>query len=74
MSVRVLPLQALSLLMLPLPWTLPRLFGLLLADPVAVVEGARPCSSIPYMRSMYSCPTVYLSRSVTSVPCFTCRR
>ncbi|KAK9827295.1 hypothetical protein WJX81_001582 [Elliptochloris bilobata] len=38
-AVRVLPLQALSLLLLPLPWTLPRLFGLLLANPVAVVEG-----------------------------------
>ena len=39
-AVRVLPLQALSLLLLPLPFTLPRLFGLLLANPVAVVEGA----------------------------------
>ena len=39
MSVRVLPLQALSLFLLPLPWTLPRLFALLVANPVAVVEG-----------------------------------
>ena len=42
MSVRVLPLQALSLLLLPLPWTLPRLFDLLVANPVAVVEGMPP--------------------------------
>lgn len=39
MACRVLPLQALSLLLLPLPLTLPRLFGLLLANPVAVIEG-----------------------------------
>ena len=45
MSVRVLPLQALSLLLLPLPWTLPRLFALLVANPVAVVEGMPPFPS-----------------------------
>ena len=40
-AVRVLPLQALSLLLLPLPWTLPRLLSLQLASPASVVEGAR---------------------------------
>ena len=47
MSVRVLPLQALSLFLLPLPWTLPRLFGLLVANPVAVVEGVCPRALSP---------------------------
>jgi hypothetical protein len=38
-AVRVLPLQALSLPLLPLPWTLPRLLSLQLANPASVVEG-----------------------------------
>ena len=49
-AVRVLPLQAFSLLLLPLPWTLPRLFALLVANPVAVVEGVRPSPS-PYLHA-----------------------
>ena len=47
-SVRVLPLQALSLFLLPLPWTLPRLFALLVSNPVAVVEGVHPFSLSPF--------------------------
>ncbi|EIE20138.1 hypothetical protein COCSUDRAFT_57865 [Coccomyxa subellipsoidea C-169] len=38
-AVRVLPLQCLSLLLLPLPWTLPRILALQLANPASVVEG-----------------------------------
>lgn len=39
-AVRVLPLQCLSLLLLPLPFTLPRILALQLANPASVVEGA----------------------------------
>ncbi len=46
-ACRVLPLQALSLLLLPLPLTLPRLFGLLLANPVAIIEGEPTCACGP---------------------------
>lgn len=38
-AVRAVPLQALSLLVLPLPWTLPRLLDLQVAPVVAAVEG-----------------------------------
>ncbi|BDA45383.1 hypothetical protein COCOBI_07-1700 [Coccomyxa sp. Obi] len=38
-AVRVLPLQCLSLLLLPLPFTLPRILALQLANPASVVEG-----------------------------------
>lgn len=38
-AVRAVPLQALSLLLLPLPWTLPRLLDLQVAPVVAAVEG-----------------------------------
>ncbi|KAK9817131.1 hypothetical protein WJX72_010003 [[Myrmecia] bisecta] len=39
-AVRVLPLQALSLLVVTLFWTAPRIIDLQLANPVAVLEGA----------------------------------
>jgi hypothetical protein len=39
-AVRAIPLQGLSLLVLPLPWTLPRLVDLLLAPPAASLGGA----------------------------------
>lgn len=38
-TVQVLPLQVASLLLLTLPWTLPRLLDLQAANPVAVLEG-----------------------------------
>ena len=38
-NVRALPLQALSLLVIPMPWTLPRLFAIQLAVPCAIAEG-----------------------------------
>ena len=40
-AVRVLPLQALSLVVVTLPWTLPRLLSLQLATAASVVEGGR---------------------------------
>jgi hypothetical protein len=39
LPVQVLPLQVASLLLLTLPWTLPRLLDLQAANPVAVLEG-----------------------------------
>ncbi len=39
LPVQVLPLQLASLLLLTLPWTLPRLLDLQAANPVAVLEG-----------------------------------
>lgn len=39
LSVQVLPLQLASLLLLTLPWTLPRLLDLQAANPVAVLDG-----------------------------------
>jgi hypothetical protein len=39
-AVRVLPLQFASLLVVTLPWTLPRLLSLQLANPASVIEGA----------------------------------
>ena len=39
-AVRVLPLQALSLIVITLPWTLPRLIALQLATPASIIEGA----------------------------------
>lgn len=39
-AVRVLPLQCLSLVVVTLPWTLPRLLALQLANPASVIEGA----------------------------------
>ena len=36
-----IPLQGLSLLVLPLPWTLPRLLSVQLAVPIAITEGER---------------------------------
>lgn len=38
-NVQALPLQALSMAVLPLPWTLPRLLSIQLAVPSAVTEG-----------------------------------
>ena len=38
-AVRVLPLQFASLLIITLPFTLPRLLALQLANPASVVEG-----------------------------------
>ena len=38
-AVRVLPLQCLSLVVVTLPWTLPRLLALQLANPASVIEG-----------------------------------
>ena len=38
-ALRAVPLQAMSLLLLPLPWTLPRLLDLQVAPVVAAVEG-----------------------------------
>ena len=38
-AVQALPLQALSLLVLPLPWSLPRLLKLQLAAPISLFEG-----------------------------------
>jgi hypothetical protein len=40
-AVQALPLQALSLLVLPLPWSLPRLLKLQLAAPISLFEGKR---------------------------------
>ena len=40
-AARAVPLQALSLLLLPLPWTLPRLLDLQVAPVVAAVEGGK---------------------------------
>jgi len=57
-ACRVLPLQALSLLLLPLPLTLPRLFGLLLANPVAIIEGEPTCACGP--------PTVDAAQALAS--------
>jgi hypothetical protein len=41
-TVQMVPLQGLSLLVMPLFWTLPRMLDLQLALPVAVLEGKRP--------------------------------
>lgn len=41
-AMRVLPLQAMSLVVITLPWTLPRLLALQLATAASVVEGAGP--------------------------------
>ncbi len=38
-AVQVLPLQVASLLLLTLPWTLPRLLDLQAANPVSVLDG-----------------------------------
>jgi len=38
-AVQALPLQALSLLVLPLPWSLPKLLKLQLAAPISLFEG-----------------------------------
>jgi len=38
-NLRALPLQALSLLVAPLPWTVPRLLAIQLAVPIAILEG-----------------------------------
>lgn len=38
--LRFLPLGAASTLLLPLPWTLPRIMGLQAAGPAAYCEGA----------------------------------
>ena len=40
LAVRAIPLAGLSLLVLPLPWTLPRLMALQATMPIAVLEGA----------------------------------
>ena len=40
LAVRAIPLAGASLLILPLPWTLPRLMSLQATLPVAVLEGA----------------------------------
>ena len=42
MAVRSIPLQGLSLFLLPLPWTLPRLINLQLAAPIALFQGGHP--------------------------------
>lgn len=39
LAVRAIPLAGLSLLILPLPWTLPRLMALQATLPIAVLEG-----------------------------------
>lgn len=38
-ELQVLPLQAASMLLVTLPWTLPRLMDLQAANPVAVLDG-----------------------------------
>ncbi len=45
--VRLLPLLAFSLLLLPLPLTLPRIGNLLLATPVALLEGVSRSRQLP---------------------------
>ena len=40
LAVRAVPLAGLSLLIVPLPWTLPRLMALQATLPIAVLEGA----------------------------------
>lgn len=44
LALRVIPLSGLSLLLLPLPWTLPRLMALSATTPLAVLEGRWPAS------------------------------
>lgn len=39
-NLRALPLQALSLLVVPLPWTVPRLLAVQLSVQAAILEGA----------------------------------
>ena len=39
LAVRAIPLAGLSLFILPLPWTLPRLMALQATLPIAVLEG-----------------------------------
>jgi hypothetical protein len=53
-NVRALPLQALSLLVLPLPYTLPMLLAIQLAVPCAIAEG----------KSVLSCPVLLHEISV----------
>lgn len=51
-ALRVIPLQLASWLVLPLPWTLPRMVVLQMAQPLAVVEGAGGDQALESSREM----------------------
>jgi uncharacterized membrane protein YqjE len=42
-NLRALPLQGLSLLVVPVFWTVPRLLAIQIAVPAAIVEGVYCC-------------------------------
>lgn len=44
--LQVLPLQVASLLLVTLPWTLPRLLDLQAANPVAVLDGMHTLATL----------------------------
>ncbi len=59
-AVRVLPLQCLSLLLLPLPYTLPRILALQLANPASVVEGTPATIALQFVVYRTNTPLVSL--------------
>mmetsp|Transcript_8676 Transcript_8676/g.21688 ORF Transcript_8676/g.21688 Transcript_8676/m.21688 type:complete len:571 (+) Transcript_8676:724-2436(+) len=73
-NLRALPLQGLSLLVLPVFWTVPRLLAIQLAVPVAIMEGrsgndalARSSRLMDGFRSSYGWPFVALILAVRFV-------
>lgn len=49
-AVRAIPLQGLSLFLIPVPWTLPRILNLQLASPVSLFDGTTSCHKEPQRR------------------------
>lgn len=58
MALRVIPLQLASWLIVPLPWTLPRMVVLQMAQPLAVVEGTGKDDALTASREMMT-PVVW---------------
>lgn len=65
-ALRVIPLQLASWLVVPLPWTLPRMVVLQMAQPLAVVEGAGRDEALAASREMMA-PIVWQYAGVGDV-------